>query len=111
MKIYIAGPMTGLEDFNRPAFHTAEADLIDAGYTVLNPARITEKMLNLDRDPEWSDWMRAALRLSMNADGICLLPGWDKSVGANLEFDIAVQLGMGTGPLGTWIKQGEHDGR
>ncbi|ECE8819412.1 DUF4406 domain-containing protein, partial [Salmonella enterica subsp. enterica serovar Reading] len=38
MKVYIAGPMTGYENFNREAFHRAEKALKREGHTVLNPA-------------------------------------------------------------------------
>ncbi len=38
VRIYIAGPMTGYENFNREAFHKAEEALKQEGHTVLNPA-------------------------------------------------------------------------
>lgn len=38
MKLYIAGPMTGLPEFNYPAFMDAERRLIAAGYEIENPA-------------------------------------------------------------------------
>ena len=33
-RIYIAGPMSGLPEFNHPAFHAAAAQLRGAGYIV-----------------------------------------------------------------------------
>lgn len=36
--IYVAGPMTGLSELNRPAFMEAEKALTEAGFIVLNPA-------------------------------------------------------------------------
>ena len=39
MRIYIAGPMTGLPDSNYPAFHAAEARLQALGHEPHNPAR------------------------------------------------------------------------
>ncbi len=38
VRVYIAGPMTGYENFNREAFHKAEEELKREGHTVLNPA-------------------------------------------------------------------------
>lgn len=40
-KIYIAGPMTGLPEFNRPNFHLMATRLEKEGYSVLNPAVFT----------------------------------------------------------------------
>lgn len=37
-RLYLAGPMTGLPDFNYPAFHAAAAAWRAAGWTVANPA-------------------------------------------------------------------------
>ena len=37
-RVYIAGPMTGLPDFNYPAFNAAAAKLRALGLEVLNPA-------------------------------------------------------------------------
>ena len=37
MKLYIAGPMTGLVAFNFPAFEAARQDLEDAGFEVESP--------------------------------------------------------------------------
>ena len=36
--IYIAGPMSGIKDWNFPAFFKAEAELEALGYKVINPA-------------------------------------------------------------------------
>ncbi|EMY1800810.1 DUF4406 domain-containing protein, partial [Escherichia coli] len=34
MIVYVAGPMSGYEQFNRPAFHSAAKRLTDKGYVV-----------------------------------------------------------------------------
>ena len=46
--VYLSGPMTGLPDFNRPAFHAAAAALRAQGYVVINPAEVD---LGLNRKP------------------------------------------------------------
>jgi uncharacterized protein DUF4406 len=38
VKIYISGRMSGLPEFNFPAFHKAAADWRAAGWEVVNPA-------------------------------------------------------------------------
>lgn len=98
MILYIAGPMTGLPEYNHPAFHAAEAVLTSLGYTVLNPART-----DLPADTSWEDWMRAGLRQVLEADGIALLPGWERSRGANMERFVAASLSLHIRDLEGWI--------
>lgn len=80
MKVYIAGPMTGLPDYNRLAFHDAADALHGLGHEPLNPAAI-----DLGGDAVWQDYMRATTRLLTQADAVCVLPGWEKSRGAYVE--------------------------
>lgn len=98
MRLYIAGPMSGLPEFNYPAFHAAEAQLKAAGYETLNPAT------NAKPDPEtWEGYMRAAIAQVVQADGIAYLPGAYQSRGAKLELRLAEELGMKSAPLDAWL--------
>lgn len=102
--IYIAGPMTGLPDYNYPAFNQAAADLRAAGYTVLNPT-LDRKSPN--EDPPgmtWVDYLRAAIVMVAKADGIALLPGWENSKGARLELHIAGELGFTQASVQQWLE-------
>jgi hypothetical protein len=38
IRVYVAGPMTGIKDFNYPAFNAVAASLREAGYLIENPA-------------------------------------------------------------------------
>lgn len=96
MKLYIAGPMTGLPKYNYPAFHAAEAQLKAAGYETLNPAT------NGEQD-SWDGYMRAAIAQVVQADGIAYLPGAYGSRGARLELHLAEELRMKTAPLDAWL--------
>ena len=89
MKLYLAGPMSGIKDLNFPLFHQEAARLRAAGYQVVNPAEI-----NLDPAAKWADCMRADIAQLVTCDGIALLPGWMESRGAALEHSIAHALGM-----------------
>lgn len=88
-RIYIAGPMTGIEAFNFPAFHAEAARLRSLGHSVINPAEI-----NPDTNLSWADCMRMDIALLVTCNTIRLLPGWANSQGATLEHHIAVRLGM-----------------
>lgn len=60
MRIYIAGPMTGYENFNREAFHRAKDALKREGHTVLNPAVLPDGLTQ----PHYMDICMAAARQS-----------------------------------------------
>ena len=38
MRLYLAGPMSGIKDFNFPAFNEAAEHLRKLGYEVFNPS-------------------------------------------------------------------------
>jgi hypothetical protein len=88
-RLYLAGPMTGFEDFNFPAFNKMSADLRARGYTVENPAEH-----GVVADAEWADYMAYDLTRLGLCGMIALLPGWESSEGAKLEVQIAHRLGM-----------------
>lgn len=88
-RIYLAGPMSGLENLNFPTFHAETARLRALGYDVVNPAEI-----NPDPLAQWRDCMRQDIKQLVDCDGIALLDGWEKSRGASLEHHIAQGLGL-----------------
>lgn len=89
LKIYVAGPMTGLPAFNFPAFHECAAQLRTQGWQVVNPAEI-----NPDSALPWAECMRRDIAELVTCDAIHLLAGWRQSKGATLEHHIAERLGM-----------------
>jgi hypothetical protein len=72
-RIYIAGPMTGLPDFNYPAFNAAAAAWREAGWTVINPAEAFDG----DKGKPYTEYVRHDLRALRVVDAIAMLPGWD----------------------------------
>lgn len=84
-RVYLAGPMTGLPDLNYPAFYAAAASLRQMGYQVESPA---ECELPPDTT-SWQQFMRSGITQLMRCDAIVMLPGWQKSKGANAEHTIA----------------------
>lgn len=89
MRIYVAGPMTGIQELNFPAFHAETARLRSLGHEVVNPAEI-----NADPSAIWAECMRADIRELVTCTAICMLPGFEASRGARLEKHIADALGM-----------------
>jgi hypothetical protein len=103
MKAYIAGPMTGLPDWNYPAFFEAADELKAYGFEVMNPAshngESLEEALHLVGTPEnpnhpWSFYMRRDIERLAHADLVCLLPRWQHSRGARIEVQVARSLGI-----------------
>lgn len=78
MIVYIAGPMSGIENYNRDAFAAAEKRLRELGYKVLNPAELPEGLGN-------ERYMPICLAMVQAADVVALLDGAHKSAGARIE--------------------------
>ena len=100
-RIYIAGPMSGLPEFNHPAFHAAAAQLRGAGYIVTNPA---ENGLPVDDTP-WVDHMRRDITLMMaRSNAVATLPGIGQSRGAMVEIRLAKGLGFHVMTVDEWLQ-------
>jgi hypothetical protein len=102
--LYISGPMTGLPDFNYPAFNETAHQLEAAGFVVINPADAPER-------DNWLEYRRHALTLLAQADAICSLPGWENSRGACIEHAIMSLLGLPARPLSYWLQRPQNGGR
>lgn len=88
--LYLAGPMTGLAQYNYPRFAQAAATLRNAGYTVLSPHENDLNPETADR----SDYLRHGIGKLIQCTGIVLLEGFENSAGAKLELSLAHSLGM-----------------
>lgn len=112
MKIYLAGPMRGYPDFNFPAFMDAAAKLRAAGHEVFNPAERDAaewgeiKSLKGDEEEFAAKVGLSALDMKRRvfyfdtrwittmADGVAMLPGWERSLGAQAEVALAKAVGL-----------------
>jgi len=106
MKIYLAGPMTGHPNLNYPAFLEAAMYLREQGHEVFSPAEadverhgpeIMHPFGDADAHPDFS--LREALKIDLtwiceHAEGIALLPGWERSKGARTEKALADALDL-----------------
>lgn len=110
-KVYVAGPMRGIPEFNFPAFHAAADMLRQIGCTVFNPAAKDNERHGTDISKgnaagceeiaakQHGFNLREALGLDLawicaEADAVALLPGWQKSKGATAEKATAEALGL-----------------
>ncbi|ENB2659716.1 TPA: DUF4406 domain-containing protein [Escherichia coli] len=87
MKIYIAGPMTGYPDYNRTAFFSKAKELMEVGHIVMNPALLPAGLCQ-------SEYMDICLAMVRSANAVYLLKGWEESVGARAEHELAKKLGL-----------------
>ena len=104
-KIYLSGPMTGIEPREyRRRFREAETILRRHGYGCINPCRVWAcRWPWIYRAMEWVLGKRLAyavvlaydlLLLMTRADGIAMLPGWRASRGAQIENYVAFHFPM-----------------
>lgn len=89
VRTYIAGPMTGIDHFNKPAFDAKAAELRANGIDVFNPAEN-----GLPSTALWAEHMRVDIRELTQCTHIYMLEGWLGSRGARLEHHIAHELGL-----------------
>lgn len=110
-RIYLAGPMSGIPEFNFPAFNAAAAKLREGGHHVFNPAeRDIERHNGVDISKGNSTGsqeeaakqhgfsLREALAddtawICKEANTIAMLPGWENSKGARAEWHLSLALG------------------
>jgi hypothetical protein len=114
MRIYLAGPMRGYPNFNFPAFDFAAEKLRAEGHEVFSPAERDREAYGpeVENNPT-GDESKAPPGCTINdclladtawicqhAQAIALLPGWEKSTGANAELALAKALGLTMTVLG-----------
>ena len=84
-KVYLSGPISGYDlAERRNTFNRAAHFLRIQGYQPVTPFDN-----GLDPSADYSDHMRADLRLILDCDAILLLPNWHMSEGAQLEHEVA----------------------
>ncbi|KLN54691.1 DUF4406 domain-containing protein [Variovorax paradoxus] len=103
LRVYIAGPMTGLPESNYPAFNAMAARLRALGHHVENPAENPEPACK-----SWRGYMRMAIAQLVTCDAVALLPGWGASKGAVIEAQLARGLHLNIYEAETLATEGPH---
>jgi hypothetical protein len=110
LRCYLAGPMRGIPKFNFPAFDKAARTLRKKGWVVFNPAdKDRQKYGRKINDSKTGDLDEATKKhgfslrealcadlmfICLHANAVAMLPGWERSAGANAEHSTAVALGL-----------------
>ncbi len=94
MRIYVAGPMTGLPDNNRAAFAYAWNRLMEAGLDAVSPhfmesAIEVETKARMGTAAVYRHVLPVDLFALSSVDGVLALPGWEDSRGAKFEKHFA----------------------
>ena len=79
--------MTGIANANREAFNQKAALLRQQGHCALSPATLPAGL----SEREYMDICFAMIRA---AQSLFMLPGWEKSAGAQAEYHYALKLGL-----------------
>ena len=102
MKYYLAGPMTGIPQFNFPAFDSAARHLRLLGYQIVTPSELdspaeraaalaSKDGIESDTEMTWGDFLARDVKLLADeCDAIIMLQGWRNSRGACLELFVAM---------------------
>ena len=127
-RCYIAGPMTGIAQFNFPMFDRVAHHLRADGWYVISPAEMDREdgfdEIGMSGNEPLTDQQRQRFARNdigalLRVDAIIMLPGWERSTGATNESKIAAWLGLdafevvGTplDPVGGGLRRLALDGR
>ena len=85
MKVYIAGAISNNPNYLKE-FAEAEKYLVRMGYVAVNPTK--------NEGSTYKELIDKGLMDLMQCEAICMLPGWEDSVGAKLEYTYAKAVGL-----------------
>jgi Domain of unknown function (DUF4406) len=104
-RLYIAGPMAGLPDLNRPRFREAAAAVAASGVFAVNPHDIPPwehpgpcpaSYAISDSGHSAACHLRTCLAIVLSCDAVLLIEGWQNSRGAQIERAVARDVGIPT---------------
>lgn len=87
--LYTAGPYSANTkeriEHNVQVAHDVAEELWQMGFAVICPQKNSAFMKG-----EWEDFMSGDIEIIMRCDGVVMLPGWEDSRGATLEYNEAI---------------------
>lgn len=94
MKVYLSGAITGNARW-REEFEEAQHRVARAGFAVINPATIGDRLEKaLGHPPKYSEYMWADLVQLLGCDFIFFVNDWSISHGADVEARVAKACGI-----------------
>lgn len=88
MRVYLSGPITGVENYRENFRNAAERLRADGIMDIINPAELCE-VLPLE-SATWEEYLSIDMHLIDLAQCLVLLPGWRESKGAQREYGYAL---------------------
>lgn len=86
--VYLSGPITGIENFNKELFKTIKNKVESLGFTCIDTHDICEE------DWSWNKCMKKSIQYMMKADIVFFIDGWQNSKGCKIENRLVVELGI-----------------
>lgn len=96
-RLYVVGPVSGMDGLNRDAFLRAKDQLEASGYTVVIPHDVVK-----ETDP-WPIAMRKSILAMLTCRGVAHLD-CKPSSGSLIEVNTAFDCGMPVKHVSEWIK-------
>lgn len=90
---YLSGAMSGYPNLNIPLFERVAAAFRAQGIAIISPPELCPS------DIDWETAMALDLVAMRQARGVLLLPGWELSRGARIEWAWAKALGLPRLPI------------
>lgn len=99
-KVYLSGPITADKEHYKEHFAKIEEYLTNLGFDVTNPSKDEyDDEIAKDHEDKWTkeawlDYMTRDIELVTKHDIVCVLKGWQKSLGALIELAVAKRYGI-----------------
>ena len=99
--IYLSGPMSGIPEYNYPAFQAAAESMRAVGIMVISPHEINHGI------SDYAQCMKNDIRALLQCDAIAMMEGWHDSTGASIEIAVARVCGLRVTTVEKEIKRKE----
>ncbi len=100
MRIYISGPITGMEDTARQRFKEAVAELLvkysrrKIKVNIIDPFWANDRVFeHFQETPSHDDYMITSMAMLSLCDAIYMMEGWVNSEGCKQEYQYALEHG------------------